>query len=112
MSLPPEKATELKQLIHQQLNKMDVHGRIREVLAETIREELAPEQQLSTEDLIKALRRRGIIDDVMKELTFVSDIADGELTSSPKPSNFNDKQSTLLKKSFGWKSFLGTSTRT
>lgn len=52
---------------------MDVHGRIREVLAETIREELAPEpQQLSTEDLIKALRQRGIIDDVMKELKFVT----------------------------------------
>lgn len=52
---------------------MDVHGRIREVLAETIREELAPEhQQLSTEDLIRALRQRGIIDDVMKELKFVT----------------------------------------
>lgn len=52
---------------------MDVHGRIREILAETIREELAPDQQqLSTEDLIKALRRRGIIDDVMKELNFVT----------------------------------------
>ncbi|RMC15599.1 hypothetical protein DUI87_07801 [Hirundo rustica rustica] len=73
MSLPPEKASELKQIIHQQLLKMDVHGRIREVLAETIREELAPEhQQLSTEDMIKALRQRGIVDDVMKELKFVT----------------------------------------
>lgn len=52
---------------------MDVHGRIREVLAETIREELAPQhQQLSEEDLMKALVRRGIIDDVMKELHFVT----------------------------------------
>lgn len=53
---------------------MDVHGRIREILAETIREELAPDQQqLSTEDLIKTLKRRGgIIDDVMKELNFVT----------------------------------------
>ncbi|EMP33442.1 Centrosomal protein of 76 kDa [Chelonia mydas] len=73
MALPPEKASELKQIIRQQLTRMDVHGRIREVLAETIREELAPEhQQLSAEDLMKALRRRGIIDDVMKELTFVT----------------------------------------
>lgn len=93
---------------------MDVHGRIREILAETIREELAPDQQqLSTEDLIKALRRRGIIDDVMKELNFVADNVDQELLSSPKQSVcFTDKQSTLLKKSFGWKSFLGTSART
>lgn len=52
---------------------MDVHSRIREVLAETIREELAPQhQQLSEEDLMRALMRRGIIDDVMKELNFVS----------------------------------------
>uniref|UniRef100_A0A667IDV1 Centrosomal protein of 76 kDa n=1 Tax=Lynx canadensis TaxID=61383 RepID=A0A667IDV1_LYNCA len=103
MSLPPEKASELKQLIHQQLSKMDVHGRIREILAETIREELAPDQQqLSTEDLIKALRRRGIIDDVMKELNFVTDSVDQELPSSPKqPVCFTDRQSTLLKKSDG-----------
>lgn len=98
MSLPPEKASELKQLIHQQLSKMDVHGRIREILAETIREELAPDQQhLSTEDLIKALRRRGIIDDVMKELNFVTDSVDQELPSSPKQTVGFDKQSTLKK---------------
>ncbi|ERE86154.1 centrosomal protein [Cricetulus griseus] len=97
MSLPPEKASELKQLIHQQLSKMDVHGRIREILAETIREELAPDQQhLSTEDLIKALRRRGIIDDVMKELNFVTDSVDQELPS-PKQIVAFDKQSTLKK---------------
>ncbi|XP_060233108.1 centrosomal protein of 76 kDa isoform X3 [Meriones unguiculatus] len=98
MSLPPEKASELKQLIHQQLSKMDVHGRIREILAETIREELAPDQQhLSTEDLIKALRRRGIIDDVMKELNFVTDSVDQEPSSSPKQTVGFDKQSTLKK---------------
>ncbi|XP_053427860.1 centrosomal protein of 76 kDa isoform X2 [Nycticebus coucang] len=98
MSLPPEKASELKQLIHQQLSKMDVHGRIREILAETIREELAPDQQhLSTEDLIKALRRRGIIDDVMKELNFVTDNVDQELPSSPKQAICFDRQSTLKK---------------
>nr|XP_034373948.1 centrosomal protein of 76 kDa isoform X2 [Arvicanthis niloticus] len=97
MSLPPEKASELKQLIHQQLSKMDVHGRIREILAETIQEELAPDQQhLSTEDLIKALRRRGIIDDVMKELNFVTDSVDQELPS-PKQTVGFDKQSTLKK---------------
>ncbi|XP_068860494.1 centrosomal protein of 76 kDa isoform X2 [Aphelocoma coerulescens] len=100
MSLPPEKASELKQIIHQQLLKMDVHGRIREVLAETIREELAPEhQQLSTEDLIKALRQRGIIDDVMKELKFVTDVNEKERTSAPKPStHFVDREPPVLKK--------------
>ncbi|XP_063253031.1 centrosomal protein of 76 kDa isoform X2 [Prinia subflava] len=100
MSLPPEKASELKQIIHQQLLKMDVHGRIREVLAETIQEELAPEhQQLSTEELIKALRQRGIIDDVMKELKFVADVNETERTSAPKLStHFADRQPPVLKK--------------
>ncbi|XP_052644309.1 centrosomal protein of 76 kDa isoform X3 [Harpia harpyja] len=100
MSLPPEKVSELKQIIHQQLVKMDVHGRIREVLAETIREELAPEhQQLSTEDLIKALRQRGIIDDVMKELKFVTDVNEKERTSAPKPStHFVAREPPVLKR--------------
>ncbi|XP_007062401.1 centrosomal protein of 76 kDa isoform X3 [Chelonia mydas] len=105
MALPPEKASELKQIIRQQLTRMDVHGRIREVLAETIREELAPEhQQLSAEDLMKALRRRGIIDDVMKELTFVTDMNDQEMTSTAKPStHFVDRQPPVLQKSDGSK---------
>ncbi|XP_073187755.1 centrosomal protein of 76 kDa isoform X3 [Lepidochelys kempii] len=100
MALPPEKASELKQIIRQQLTRMDVHGRIREVLAETIREELVPEhQQLSAEDLMKALRRRGIIDDVMKELTFVTDMNDREMPSTPKPStHFVDRQPPVLQK--------------
>ncbi|XP_075777118.1 centrosomal protein of 76 kDa isoform X2 [Pelodiscus sinensis] len=100
MALPPEKASELKQIIRQQLARMDVHGRIREVLAETIREELAPEhQQLSAEDLMKALRRRGIIDDVMKELTFVTDVNDREMASTPKPAtHFIDRQPPILQK--------------
>ncbi|XP_066481255.1 centrosomal protein of 76 kDa isoform X1 [Tiliqua scincoides] len=100
MSLSPERASELKQLIHQQLTKMDVHSRIREVLAETIREELAPQhQQLSEEDLMKALVRRGIIDDVMKELHFITNVNGEEMTSTPKLStHFVDKQPAVLKK--------------
>ncbi|XP_019346146.1 centrosomal protein of 76 kDa isoform X4 [Alligator mississippiensis] len=100
MALPPDKASELKQIIRQQLAKMDVHGRIREVLAETIRDEIAPEhQQLSTDDLMKALRRRGIIDDVMKELKVVTDMNDQEVTLDPKPStHFVDRQLPVLKK--------------
>ncbi|XP_019401150.1 PREDICTED: centrosomal protein of 76 kDa isoform X2 [Crocodylus porosus] len=100
MALLPDKASELKQIIRQQLAKMDVHGRIREVLAETIRDEIVPEhQQLSTDDLMKALRRRGIIDDVMKELKVVTDMNDQEVTLDPKPStHFVDRQPPVLKK--------------
>ncbi|XP_075069368.1 centrosomal protein of 76 kDa isoform X1 [Mixophyes fleayi] len=100
MSLPPEKATELKQIIHEQLNRMDVHGKIREVLAETLKDELGNESHnFSEEDLMKALRRRGIIDDVMKELHFLEDSHLRDLTSTPKPAtHFIDKEPRTLKK--------------
>ncbi|KAG8571310.1 hypothetical protein GDO81_011589 [Engystomops pustulosus] len=100
MSLPPEKATELKQIIHEQLNRMNVHSKIREVLAETIKDELGDESHnFSEEDLIKALRRRGIIDDVMKELHFLEDGLSREFTSTPKPAiHFVDKEPRTLKK--------------
>ncbi|MEE6464551.1 hypothetical protein FKM82_006291 [Ascaphus truei] len=100
MSLSPEKATELKQIIHEQLNRMDVHGKIREVLAETLQEEFRAEsQQLSEDDLMKALRRRGIIDDVMKELRFMEDKHPTDFTSTPKPAtHFIDREPRTLKK--------------
>nr|XP_033790015.1 centrosomal protein of 76 kDa isoform X5 [Geotrypetes seraphini] len=120
MSLPPEKASELKQMIHDQLCKMDVHGRIREVLAETLHEELGLESQhLSEEDLMKALRRRGIIDDVVKELNFLSgsdspfvnskekeqelsnkkEMHHQEVTTTPKlPTHFVDREPRVLKR--------------
>lgn len=100
MALHPEKASELRQIIHSQLHKMDVHGKIREVLAETISEELKTESHhLSEEDLMKALRRRGIIDDVLKELSFVKEMPEREMTSTPKPStHFIDKETRVLKK--------------
>nr|XP_005996579.2 PREDICTED: centrosomal protein of 76 kDa isoform X1 [Latimeria chalumnae] len=97
---------------------MDVHGKIREVLAESVREELgAGHQHLSEEHLMRALRRRGIIDDVMRELSFTADIPDGE---TPKPpTHFVDREPTQLKKTnidptrrylyfqvFGGKAFL------
>ncbi|XP_069476932.1 centrosomal protein of 76 kDa isoform X2 [Ambystoma mexicanum] len=79
---------------------MDVHGKIREVLAETISEELKTESHhLSEEDLMKALRRRGIIDDVLKELSFVKVMQERDVTSTPKPStHFIDQETRVLKK--------------
>uniref|UniRef100_A0A4W5NY07 Centrosomal protein 76 n=1 Tax=Hucho hucho TaxID=62062 RepID=A0A4W5NY07_9TELE len=71
MSLSPEKASDLKQIIHNHLIKMNIHGKIRDVLAETVREDLDPgHSSLSEEDFLRALQRRGIVDDVMKDLCF------------------------------------------
>lgn len=51
--------------------QMDIHGKIREVLSEVVRDEQGPAHQpLSEADFLRALQRRGIIDDVMKDLHF------------------------------------------
>lgn len=50
---------------------MDIHGKIREVLAQTVRDDQGPSHRgLSEADFLHALQRRGIIDDVMKDLHF------------------------------------------
>eukprot|EP00064_Thunnus_orientalis_P000978 superscaffoldBa00000059_g979 len=101
MSLPPEKASELKQIIHNHLLKMDIHGKIREVLAETVREDQGPAPRaLSEADFLHALQRRGIIDDVMKDLHFTQEVpTDTETGFPPKPAtHFVDKDLTELKK--------------
>lgn len=48
---------------------MDIHGKIREVLAETLKEDRSPaDQPLTESDFLHALQQRGIIDDVMKSI--------------------------------------------
>lgn len=52
-------------------DQMDIHGKIQEVLAETLRDDQGPAHRtLSETDFLCALRRRGIVDDVMKDLHF------------------------------------------
>ncbi|CAM4698077.1 unnamed protein product [Leuciscus chuanchicus] len=100
MSLPPEKATELKQIIHDHLIKMDIHGKIRDVLAETVRGDGHHGQRsLSEEDFIHALQRRGIVDDVMKDLHFTNvDVSHTEAdTVNKSATRFVDKNITQLK---------------
>lgn len=48
---------------------MDIHGKIREVLAETLKEDRSPAHRPLTEsDFLHALQQRGVIDDVMKNM--------------------------------------------
>ncbi|KAG9479092.1 hypothetical protein GDO78_012642 [Eleutherodactylus coqui] len=100
MALPPEKVTELKHIIHQQLEWVNVHSKIREVLAETLKDEIGDESpNLSEDDLMKALRRRGILDDFMKELHLLEDGFPQELASTPKPAvRSEDKEPRTLKR--------------
>ncbi|XP_071785511.1 centrosomal protein of 76 kDa-like [Asterias amurensis] len=76
MSLPPEKITELKQIIHIQLNQMDVQTRIRDVLSSSVLDESRggrphpPNQGFGEQELVQVLRDQGIIEDVMSQLQF------------------------------------------
>ncbi|XP_077982929.1 centrosomal protein of 76 kDa-like [Glandiceps talaboti] len=75
MTLPPEKISELKQIIHSQLTQMDIQSRVREVLLETIRNEEQlhrSKEPMSEQELMEALRQRGLVDDVMRQLQFDS----------------------------------------
>ncbi|KAM4735064.1 centrosomal protein of 76 kDa [Anableps anableps] len=101
MCLPPEKASELKQIIHNHLLRMDIHGRIREVLAETIKDDQSSAlRPLSEADFVRALQRRGIIDDVMKDLHFTQESAPNIGTESPSKhaAHYDDQDITHLKK--------------
>lgn len=51
---------------------MDIHRKIRDVVAEAVRCEGDPgeDRPLSEEDLLRALQRRGIVEDVMEQLSF------------------------------------------
>uniref|UniRef100_A0A671V5F3 Centrosomal protein of 76 kDa n=1 Tax=Sparus aurata TaxID=8175 RepID=A0A671V5F3_SPAAU len=109
MSLPPEKASELRQIIHNHLLKMDIHGKIQEVLAETLRDDQGPAHRtLSETDFLCALRRRGIVDDVMKDLHFT------QVTPHPNPNqptsfthaNIDPSRRYLYLQVLGGKAFL------
>uniref|UniRef100_A0A8B9JNU6 Centrosomal protein of 76 kDa n=1 Tax=Astyanax mexicanus TaxID=7994 RepID=A0A8B9JNU6_ASTMX len=61
------------QIIHWTNYTMDIHGKIRGVLAETLQAEGdRGERPLSEEDFLTALQRRGIVEEAMKELSFVN----------------------------------------
>lgn len=100
MSLAPEKASELKQIIHDHLIKMDIHGKIRDVLRETVGADGHHGQRsLTEEDFIHALQRRGIVDDVMKDLSFTNlDVPRTEAEIVNKSAtHFVDRESIQLK---------------
>ena len=70
MSLPAEKLSKLKQMIHDHLDRMDVHGKIREYVSESMRDREDDAGGVSEEELIRAMQEKGIVDDVMSGLEF------------------------------------------
>ena len=68
MELPSEKLNELRQIIHNHLDKIDIHGRIRQVLSESQHEN--DERIVEEDGLLASLKQRGVIEDIMKSLNF------------------------------------------
>ena len=68
MGLPPEKISELKQLIHNHLNQLDIHGQIRSVVSESLHKDSTADQD--EKNLLRILKEQGVVEDVMKTLKF------------------------------------------
>eukprot|EP00794_Sanderia_malayensis_P018997 gene18997-20909_t len=69
MELPPEKLSELKQIIHRHLDQIDIHGRIRQCLSESMQQD-DEENTLEEDGLLRTLKERGVIEEVMRSLNF------------------------------------------
>jgi len=64
MSLPPEKLSELRQLIHGRVSQLGVQEQIRSCLAET----QEGGREVDEGALLRALEERGLVDQVMQSL--------------------------------------------
>ncbi|CAN0159045.1 unnamed protein product [Lampetra planeri] len=88
MTLPPEKVSELRQIIYDQLNRMDIQSTVRAVLADSLRGEGGEggrkQAPVSEQDLLQALHQRGVVDQVMEQLTFRH--VRTRILHSPRPS--------------------------
>ncbi|XP_041454827.1 centrosomal protein of 76 kDa-like [Lytechinus variegatus] len=66
-ALSPEKLTELKQIIHNQLNQMDVQTRIRDILSESLQDD-GEGTGFGETELLDAVRQRGLVEEIMASL--------------------------------------------
>lgn len=69
MSMPPEKISELKQIIHGQLSQMEIQNRVRDIMGEVITEDYS-NGQVSEQELLQKLKQRGLVDDILQQLQF------------------------------------------
>jgi centrosomal protein CEP76 len=71
MSLPPEKISELKQIIHNHLSQHDIQSSIRSILLETMQEKHS-DSTITEHQLLVAMQQKGILEEVMSKLKFES----------------------------------------
>jgi len=73
MSLPPEKRAELRQVIHDQLNNVDIHRKIKDSMFKNeILKDQTNKDQLNEDEIMSELKSRGIIDDLLNKLSIES----------------------------------------
>ena len=60
MTLPPEKLSELKQVIHSHLNTVDVHNQIKDVLSQTLPDQETDEDNRQ-QNLLQLIKVNGFI---------------------------------------------------
>lgn len=105
MSLPPEKISELKQIIHSQLGRMDLKSQIREVLNEQMSkdDDLSSRGTIGEEEVLEALKERGLIEEIMRNLHFETELYSPELPAlvgeapTKNATHFVDPQEKLLR---------------
>ena len=71
MSLPPEKVSELRQVIHAHLNQLDIHGQIKNIVDESMRNNSVNKSENENEmNMLQILKEKGVVDDILGTLKF------------------------------------------
>ncbi|XP_062501209.1 centrosomal protein of 76 kDa-like isoform X2 [Corticium candelabrum] len=106
-SLPDEKVTELRQVIHDRLSQDDMQRRIRELVSETLYNQAGKTtDDLDQQRLIGSLHSRGIIDELMTSMGLTNKQKHRPTESGEKPLHVDSSKRYLYLQVLGGKAFL------
>jgi len=80
-SLPPEKIKQIKQIIHDRYNEVDIQSQIRSIIAEQMSSNDGLKSS-NQEAIVHEIRKKGIIDSLMSGVKFENHIQ--QTTSTPQ----------------------------
>lgn len=110
-SLPVEKVTELRQVIHDRLSQEDMQRRIRELVSETLqqqreRAEAGEIGDTNEEGLVRSLHRGGIVNELMTSMGLAHQQEDRRTKREEKPLHVDASKRYLYLQVLGGKAFL------
>jgi centrosomal protein CEP76 len=110
-SLPEEKVTELRQVIHERLSQGDMQRRIRELVSETLqqqaeRSEAGEMDGLDEEGILNSLHRHGVVNDLMTAMGLTHQQKDRETKKEEKRLRVDATKRYLYVQILGGKAFL------